>query len=371
MMHLSPRLFIFFLLLVFISCGKPQSDEDARALVASVIVGELDWKEIHELAPDDPIRESANAVAVVSLASGGRCTGFMINEEVLMTNEHCVGSARDAKGLVATFLREAHLAEEDWVQVKCERFIGNNASLDYALVGCEGQPGSRFGHVTLSDEEVIGDESIYIVQQNCDYFTQRGCSWTKKVAFGDFLRKSGSSVVHNSDTLGGSSGSPVYSKQSHYVLALHHAGLGNNGQGRGIENYAVVMKDIVEDILSRFSHVELTLSSDASSQQPVNQHTSFEKAIQLKQGNYAIEQNGDQHFYQFKVSQSQRVRVRIDFNHRAGDLDLYLLNSRGQTIARSTGVTHFETITRDLSAGEYFVVVVGYRGAKGEYRLYL
>jgi V8-like Glu-specific endopeptidase len=359
------RLILLLSLIQFTACGRPQSDEEARALVSSVIIGDLDWREVNDFKGNDPVRVNANPVAVVTLASGGRCTGFMINDHVLMTNEHCVGNAQAARGLVATFLRESHRTPEEWVDVKCERFIGNNAQLDYALVGCEGGPGLRFGHVTLFDEEINGNEDIYVIQQNCDYFNQRGCSWTKKVAFGSLLRKNGSSVAHNSDTLGGSSGSPIFSRANHQVLALHHAGLGNNGMGRGIENYGVVMKDIVEDILSRYSNVELTLSAPPLR----NQHTSRDKAIVLAAGDYSIENTGDQHFYELNLVRAQRIDIRINFVHRSGDLDLYLLNKQGQVVARSTGVTNSERIQGHLAAGEYLVVVVGFRGAKGDYRL--
>lgn len=370
-MTILTRLLLCFFLLHLISCGKPQNEQDAHALVSSVIVGDLDWKEIGELDINDPVRISASPVAVVSLASGGRCTGFLINPNVLMTNEHCVGSALEAKGLVATFLRESHLSEAQWVDVKCERFIGNNVELDYALVGCEGRPGDRFGHVTLVDEVIRGDESIYVVQQNCDYFLQRGCSWTKKVSFGSLTNKQNASVVHNSDTLGGSSGSPVFSRQTHHVLALHHAGLGNNGQGRGIENYAVVMKDIVEDMISRFTDLEITLSSGGASVPLKNQHTSKEKAIALVAGDYALENYSDQHFYKFSLNKTSKMSIKIDFDHRNGDLDLYVFNSKNQVVARSTGVTNSEKIERLFATGEYSVVVIGYRGAKGAYRLSL
>ena len=98
----------------------------------------------------------------------------------------------------------------------------------------------------LSDSVPAIGESLYVVQQNCDYYSDRNCYFTKKVSFGELKKVEGNSYTHNADTLGGSSGSPIFSKSSNKVMSLFTTqALGNNGRGRGLENYGVSMAKIV------------------------------------------------------------------------------------------------------------------------------
>jgi hypothetical protein len=50
---------------------------------------------------------------------------------------------------------------------------------------------------------------------------------------------SSTDVSYNADTLGGSSGSPVLSENSHEVIALHHYGFNKDAWGRGTHNSGV------------------------------------------------------------------------------------------------------------------------------------
>lgn len=355
---------------LLVSCGGAIDQNSNETKVASIIVGELDWKEITSLPADNSMRLTASAVADISLPFiGSRCTGFLISEDILMTNEHCVPSASHSRGLTATFKREAGVSEtaKKLSEFDCSEFIGNNRELDFALLRCSGSPGGTYGYVSLSEEAPVRDQDVYIVQQNCDYYTTRNCDWTKKYAQGSLTRIENSSVVHNVDTLGGSSGSPIFDQTSHKVIALHHAGLGNNGNGRGIENYGVVMKEIVEAILSDFPEV------DFGSDDPVTppEHLSSDLALVIMSSQFeetfVLKNRGDSHFYKFTLNQRALVNVSMNFQHRQGDLDLYLYDSNGRMVARSEGVSNRESISRYLAQGEYSVVVKGYRQATGAY----
>ena len=359
---------------LLVSCGGAIDQNANEIKVASVIVGELDWKEITSLKSDNPMRAAASAVADVNLPFlGSRCTGFLISEDILMTNEHCVPSANHSRGLTATFKREAGVSEsaKKLSEFDCSEFIGNNRELDFALLRCIGNPGATYGFVTLSEGPAVRNQKIYIVQQNCDYYTTRNCDWTKKYAQGSLTRIEDASVVHNVDTLGGSSGSPIFDQNTHQVIALHHAGLGNNGSGRGIENYGVSMKEILEAILSDFPEVDL--GGDDQSLPP--QHLSIDLALAITtsvfEQSFKLVNRGDSHFYKFQVNERLQVSMTISFQHRVGDLDLYLYDSRGSLVARSEGVSNSETIRRFLSQGEYVVVVKGYRQATGDYNFNL
>jgi V8-like Glu-specific endopeptidase len=360
---------VFFPLLFLVACGPQVEHGPEEVKASSVIVGELDWKEVTEFHAQHPVRKNSHPVAEVRMRSGGRCTGFLISEDVLMTNDHCVSTQAQAVGLTATFRYEAGVPAAQRVSVECSEFLGSNQQLDYALVRCKGQPGATFGWVELSDEAPKSQDGLYIIQQNCDYFTDRSCSWTKKFASGVATRVNGSSIVHNADTLGGSSGSPVFREADHRVMAIHHAGLGNNGRGRGIENYSISMSEIVPEILSLYPFIELKGFSNRDDDQDVPEHTSVEHALELVSGEFELVNSGDSHFYKFSFSERSLLDVAIYFSHRAGDLDLYLYTEDGRLIARSNGVTNTERLRGFLQPGAYILSVVGYRGAIGAYSI--
>jgi len=225
-----------------------------------LIVGDLDWMNVKDLDQKDVRRQSASPVADLGLKkliiARSRCTGFLINEDTLMTNEHCVPKSSRARGLLASFRYETGLAGENKQSIECSEYIGSNKGLDYALVRCTGKPGLRFGHVTLSREDVLHNEEIYVVHQNCDFNKVPRCAWIKKLSPGIAQDYTGAEIAHTADTLGGSSGAPVFHAETHEVVGLHRAGqVIDNGKNN--RNYAVKMRLIIDDIEKRFPRVHL------------------------------------------------------------------------------------------------------------------
>ena len=87
-------------------------------------------------------------------------------------------------------------------------------------------------------------------------------------------------------------------------------------------------------------------------------------------GTYAIESADDEDFFSFTTSGGS-VDVSLAFSHATGDLDLFLLDGSGQQLGSSTSVTDTESIVTTLGAGTYYVRVIGYSGATGDYTLEL
>src|SRR6185436_6639436 len=104
-------------------------------------------------------------------AEQSRCTAFLITPNVIMTNRHCIPQASAASGATAYFRYEAGGDLNFAEGVDCSTFVGNDQDLDYALLQCAGRPGDTYGVVGLSDAGAARGSSIYVVQQNCDYFT--------------------------------------------------------------------------------------------------------------------------------------------------------------------------------------------------------
>lgn len=62
--------------------------------------------------------------------------------------------------------------------------------------------------------------------------------------------------------------------------------------------------------------------------------------------------------------------MSIAFTHAQGDLDMVLLNSAGQTVRSSAGVTNTEQFSLSgLPSSTYTLYVYGYGGAVNDYTL--
>lgn len=232
---------------LLLSTGYAQQSFD------KIIIGDFepDWVNVENV--DNPeIKEHAKAIGrlIMPAKRNAACTAFLISDDVIMTNHHCISTPEDAVGAKVYF---NYLSEGEPQTFICEKFISNNKNLDYALLECEGSPGSIYGKVKLSQQEPTLSEPIYLIHQNCDYYQEKGCRRSKKVSFGTITGLNSVRVYHNADTLPGSSGSPIFSLNSHEVIGLHNSGSGeeeSNGRrtGRGKVNLGIKMSQIIAEI---------------------------------------------------------------------------------------------------------------------------
>lgn len=364
---------IALLVLFATSCGKEVPSGEFKVSSSSIIIGGLDWSEVTNLAEQSEEAVNAKMVAHIDLPFiGSRCTGFMINDDILMTNHHCIPTAAHANGVTVSFEVVEGVPKGSEQRFDCSTFIGNDQNLDFALLECEGSPGEKYGSVKLNTDTFSSEKSIYIIQQNCDYYSDRDCYFTKKISRGSATLE-GQQVTHDADTLGGSSGSPVFSSTNHEVIGIHHAGLGNNGRGRGLENYAVSMSKIVPHILTNFPSVSLNGHSTGVTPQPVpRDNNTMEGATMMgrfKRVRGAIDSARDIDYFEFSVDESDQVAIDLKIESSNIDLDIYLVKKDAGVLAKSESVTSVEEITKFLSAGTYYLLVKGYRGAVGNYTL--
>jgi V8-like Glu-specific endopeptidase len=379
-----------FILLNLLAAGcKPgqqadRGDETGRLTQSEVIIGTLDWQELPAAAVDSTVLANGAAVGDLRIpAQYSRCTAFLINRDTVMTNHHCIPNADSAVGVKLHFRHEDGVAEEDHDIYSCDTFVGNNRTLDFALLKCDGAPGEQWGTVTLSTQPVEVEDEIYVIHQNCDYYSDRNCDWNKKISNGKISKVGERELTHSADTLGGSSGSPLFEADS--VVGIHHAGYGNDGSGRGYENYAVSMSKIVPALQTDFPHVEFTLDSEPGSSDPVpvpapdqdpfepNNSTSSASVVALPMSSAisTIITSGDQDYFAIDLGEQSEVTIGVEFPHADGDLDIKLLDHTGKKIAHSNGVTDIEEMSQELASGRYYIVVYGYREAANSYQLTL
>lgn len=382
----AANLSVLCLTLTFTSCGQKTPTGAFSASESSIIVGDIDWRDITELSDNDPKRVSSRAIADIQFADGGRCSGFLISDNVLMTNQHCITSASSVVGMKVFMKHELGVSKTAMGEIKCNKFIGNDSTLDFALAECEGAPGQVYGKVELDESVASVGEEIYVIHQNCDYYTTSSCDWTKKLSEGQVLKVE-DDVYYDADTLGGSSGSPVFREQNNKVVAIHHFGHGGNWYGRGENNSAVPMKKIVPVIKSRFPNVLVAeVPSEPTPSEPTPttpvfsddngtyaKATVLEKAVSVK--GLSISSSSDVDMYKVSLKAGEVLNFAIKFSHAEGDLDfkVYRESATGKT---RTLVKSVESSSDDESvklkvstSTNYYVKVFGYKGAQAKYDL--
>lgn len=220
--------------------------------VAEKIIGENTLRDIYML---EVLLDLARAVVRIR-ASGGLGTGFLIAEDLLMTNHHVIGSPADAKNCAFQFNYQLDRAGKA-LPVHTARALegglyrtspldSSNASsdaLDYTVVQLTDLP-AGIVPLALKPTPIQRDGRVTIIQHpGGDY---------KKISLqNNFVEYVDEHVVqYTTSTEPGSSGSPVLN-DAFNVVAIHHAG-GNlsepNSKRRYLRNEGIRMSAILEDL---------------------------------------------------------------------------------------------------------------------------
>jgi hypothetical protein len=148
-----------------------------------------------------------------------------------MTNWHCLKHPQQASQTVATLNFEKHINPKNYLRFKCDKFLAHDKDMDIAFIECLNPSphlnkqvtiDARPYHVMNNDpQKKDRDRSMYIIHQECK---GQGCNAFKKFQFERIRDTGAKSAKHDADTLGGSSGAPVFDQESNMVIALHHEG---------------------------------------------------------------------------------------------------------------------------------------------------
>ncbi len=173
---------------------------------------------------------AARAVGRVNVGSAGFGTGFLIGDNLLLTNNHVLIDAPEAAGSFVEF--EYELDEQDrprsvvTFSLQPERFFMTDVTLDYTLVFVQneslagGRQVSEFGRIPLIEAvgKVNVGHSVSIIQHPGGN--------RKSVALRDNTVKEllENVIQYEADTQPGSSGAPVFNDRWELV-ALHHSGV--------------------------------------------------------------------------------------------------------------------------------------------------
>lgn len=207
------------------------------------IVGAFDLEDIEYIRINQPdIFAAGRSVAKITFVSSegpAACTGFMVSDDRMLTNHHCINTdeiCRSADVIFGFDKPEDLLGEEIR---KCVRLIDKDEKLDAALIEVAGSPGTRWGSLALSDGHPAVPEPTVVVQHPAGFHkfvSRKDCVVSTMPADGVIP---GSDFGHTCDTMDGSSGSPVLRRADLKVVGLHHWGFVDNDEKWKAENRAV------------------------------------------------------------------------------------------------------------------------------------
>jgi lysyl endopeptidase len=180
--------------------------------------------------------DHAEPVARLLIDGTVLCTAFRVGEgNRLLTNHHCFTETQEAQNTEVWFGYDCVACGADLantpVKVRGEEVLATSKSLDYTLFTVDDfERIERFGYLELADEPASRGEAIYIPQHPAGRPTEiamessvdGGNCVVKDAVYDGYV--TGSDVSYYCDTEFGSSGSPVLSRDSHEVIALHHFG---------------------------------------------------------------------------------------------------------------------------------------------------
>ncbi len=209
-------------------------------------IGQRNIEFLETYGPNSIFRQVGSAVGrldVLTDAGTFPCTGFLIENNQVITNHHCVpGMVEDertgatqifAVQFRAGFLRDG-IEGEDTVFFVNPAPLESSDALDYSVLQLQGDANGRFGALELSDALPEDRDPFWVI----GHPDGRALQISREKCQAASPAINAGRVRHTCDTLPGSSGSPVIDAGLRQVVALHHAAAG------GV-NLAVPMRDIL------------------------------------------------------------------------------------------------------------------------------
>ena len=194
---------------------------ETTADVLEKIIGEDTLRPIAFLQRGLEVSRSVAYIGVQSVHKRWSGTGFLVAEDLLLTNNHVLQSSDLLLNSIFRFNYEddfqgrAQPSEE--YRAKLNGLFHTNRALDYTLIQLDGKPGNKWGWLPLRSRNVRRRDRVNIIQHPAGR--------PKEISFqNNFVEYLGGNVVqYVTSTLNGSSGSPVLN-DGWEVVALHHAG---------------------------------------------------------------------------------------------------------------------------------------------------
>lgn len=214
----------------------PQS----TTLMLEKLNGQKDFEPIARFKSSARFRRLARPVGrlkVLVADESGRtgvslCTASIISSDYILTNHHCIPGAVGRRVIDARIeMQYLRMGSRSVRSFRVDtRPTEASQPLDYSVVRVHGNPASTFGHIAIDPRGASARDSVFIIHHPAGQpktLSRKDCTVLGL--------RNGTELIHTCDTLGGSSGAPVFSDESFQVVGLHFAGTER-------ENYAKNMR---------------------------------------------------------------------------------------------------------------------------------
>jgi endonuclease G len=222
------------------------------------------------------VRRAVGFVEVATPTSSEAGTGFLVSPRLFITNQHVIADAQAARGAVVTFDRELDESGKSrptttyTLDPAALAVFSPPEELDYALIAVGPRTSGMaslddLGYIPLLDWD---DKHALGIPVN---IIQHPQGWPKMMAVRDNLLvdRTLTTLLYETDTEEGSSGSPVFNDDWE-LIALHHWGAPHieqqDAHGNAIPvtvNEGVRITKIYEHLSSRLGSGELTNEQEA------------------------------------------------------------------------------------------------------------
>jgi|SRR5664280_2044485 len=246
-----------------------QYDYAIQATIPQGIIGENEMQSIRAVPSD--IRQLGTAVGRLRIkTSRGQalCTGFLVSDDLMITNYHCIPTTTTAVNTQVDFGYDRIDRHPSTYRVQNLTAVNSDLAYDYAIISISGHPGKTFSHIKMPsvgsselpmDMPPLGTLSFSSIGKYLILIEHPGggpqqVSSSKKCAVAvdkitgvdpEML----SDFAHTCDTLGGSSGSPVFASDSKALVGLHHLGYEDSRTpDKTLVNQAVYIGYVLEDL---------------------------------------------------------------------------------------------------------------------------
>jgi lysyl endopeptidase len=202
------------------------------------VCGRTDSKDAVCYKSTNPVAYNrSKAVARLLINGNELCTAWRLGaSDRMLTNNHCMVTSNDAYDTEVWFDYQCAVCGGHGVfkptKVWGDQVLSTDKTLDYTLFSVEGfNTIQKYGYLEIDPTRPVKGTEVYIPQHpggdpgviamTSDKDARGNCA-VADPAYDGYA--AGSDVSYYCDTAGGSSGSPVISRTSNKVIALHHFG---------------------------------------------------------------------------------------------------------------------------------------------------
>jgi len=170
------------------------------------------------------------------------CTGFLISADLVLTNNHCLSKNIEVKSALFDFDFDVEGSVQ--LSLRAKKLLVTSVPLDFSVLRLSAATDRR--PLRLAQTTNLNPPMPLVLIQHPGgepkQVSIKGCRLVQTLVEG--VRGSRADFSHSCDTLGGSSGSPVFSIMLDEVIGLHH--LGFESGSKFLKNQAVQIGDILE-----------------------------------------------------------------------------------------------------------------------------